>query len=235
MAVAGRGETISHRPADLSRQPSPSGKVYVWSWKKKAAALTRRNARHGRASTDATISIPVTPSDTMASHSYIEQAFNEQASRNEFNNNGLKIIADENMELSTARILERNGYRVVSVSKTLSAGRSDEYLWEEAQRLKAIIISNDRDYLDTARFTHADSPGVVMFTRKLDKAPSEEGGVVVLKSLRNFMAMSREIEEWQGVVMTYDRDGKPTFVHQNSSKPMRRNQNRLEPPVLELS
>jgi predicted nuclease of predicted toxin-antitoxin system len=55
----------------------------------------------------------------------------------------------------------RLGLSVIELPHNLR-DRSDEEVLAEARRLERILVTHDRDFLDTARFPPADNPGVVI-------------------------------------------------------------------------
>jgi Domain of unknown function (DUF5615) len=69
------------------------------------------------------------------------------------------LLLDENLEAEFVRdLLTVKDFRVA----VGTPGTSDDTLWDEARRSKAILVTSDMDFWDDRRFPIAQSPGVII-------------------------------------------------------------------------
>src|SRR5689334_22422653 len=69
------------------------------------------------------------------------------------------LLLDENMELEVvAELREVKDFRIIVGRR----GASDEIIWSEARRLKAIIVTSDMDFWDDRKYPLPQSPGVLI-------------------------------------------------------------------------
>lgn len=64
----------------------------------------------------------------------------------------MKIELDENILARLTSILGRLGHEVDTVKSEGPAGRDDATVWEEAQRTRRFLITQDLDFSDVRRY-----------------------------------------------------------------------------------
>jgi predicted nuclease of predicted toxin-antitoxin system len=74
----------------------------------------------------------------------------------------LKFLIDENMPRSTAKALEKIGYKTMDVRDYKLSGKSDERIFEFAQHEKAVILTADRGFGNILRFPLGKHNGIVI-------------------------------------------------------------------------
>lgn len=74
----------------------------------------------------------------------------------------LKFIIDEDMPRSTARILKTKGYEVLDVRDFGLRGKSDDEIYEFAQKEKAVILTGDLGFGNLLHFPVGSHSGIVI-------------------------------------------------------------------------
>jgi predicted nuclease of predicted toxin-antitoxin system len=80
-----------------------------------------------------------------------------------------RFYADENVDQRLLSWLRRRGYRVDSAQDLGLIGRDDSFQLQEARRRKAVLLTNDVDYLNHRRFPFTqlrDTAIVIMRTEE---------------------------------------------------------------------
>ena len=70
----------------------------------------------------------------------------------------MKFLVDENIPRPLKRLIEEHGHEVVSSPK----GTPDSIIFERSNKEKLVLISFDTDFLDTAAFPLAKTPGRIV-------------------------------------------------------------------------
>jgi len=63
-----------------------------------------------------------------------------------------RILCDENAEPQVVLYLERQGHTAVYVPEVLGKGATDAEIAERARKKDRVVLTNDKDFLDTNRF-----------------------------------------------------------------------------------
>ena len=74
----------------------------------------------------------------------------------------LKFVVDEDLPRSTTRLLKDQGYVVLDVRDCGLRGKTDEEIFEYAQRQEAIILTADRGIGNMLRFPLGTHFGIVV-------------------------------------------------------------------------
>lgn len=74
----------------------------------------------------------------------------------------LKFLIDEDMPRSTAKILKSRGYEVLDVRDYSLRGKSDEEVFEFAQKEKAILLTGDLGFGNILNFPVGSYAGIVI-------------------------------------------------------------------------
>lgn len=74
----------------------------------------------------------------------------------------LKFLIDEDLPRSTARLLREMGFVALDVRDCGLRGKTDEEIFEYAQKEKAIIITADRGIGSTLRFPLGTHCGIIV-------------------------------------------------------------------------
>ena len=63
-----------------------------------------------------------------------------------------RILCDENAEPQVILHLEREGHEAVYAPDTLGKGATDAEIAEQARKNDRVVLTNDKDFLDTNRY-----------------------------------------------------------------------------------
>lgn len=74
----------------------------------------------------------------------------------------LKFIVDEDLPRSTTRLLREMGFNALDVRDCGLRGKSDEEIFEYAQKENAIILTGDRGFGSILRFTPGTYWGIIV-------------------------------------------------------------------------
>jgi predicted nuclease of predicted toxin-antitoxin system len=74
----------------------------------------------------------------------------------------LKFLLDEDMPRSTARVLRDEGFEVLDVRDCGLRGKSDNEIYEFAQKEKATILTADVGFSNTLHFPVGRHSGIVI-------------------------------------------------------------------------
>ena len=94
----------------------------------------------------------------------------------------MEFLANENIPLSTIRLLTEGGHDVFRVAEEMP-GASDRQVIEQAVSSKRILLTFDRDYGELIfRHKARNVPGVVYF--RYTPVSPDEAGTILLESLK---------------------------------------------------
>ena len=74
----------------------------------------------------------------------------------------LKLVVDEDLPRSLARVLRDQGFAVLEVRESGLRGRADQEVFEFAQKERAAIITADLDFGNVLRFRLGSHYGIVI-------------------------------------------------------------------------
>jgi len=74
----------------------------------------------------------------------------------------LKFVIDEDMPRSTAKVLRTKGYEALDVRDSGLRGKSDDEIFEFAQKEKAIILTGDLGFGNLLYFPIGSHSGIVI-------------------------------------------------------------------------
>ena len=74
----------------------------------------------------------------------------------------MTFLLDENFPVSAAEFLRDRGHVVFLSVETCGRGATDEDVFAEAQRRRAILLTSDRDFYHTIPLLHPDHCGIVV-------------------------------------------------------------------------
>ena len=74
----------------------------------------------------------------------------------------MKIKLDENLPLRLAVQLKELGHEVHTVYEERLAGRSDQEIWDAAQKESRFLITQDLDFSDSRRFAPGSHHGILL-------------------------------------------------------------------------
>ena len=74
----------------------------------------------------------------------------------------MKFLLDENFPASLAAFIDSCGHEAVPFADACHHGDPDEKVFSEAQRLKAVILTSDRDFYHTVPLLHPRHAGMVV-------------------------------------------------------------------------
>ena len=78
----------------------------------------------------------------------------------------MKFLLDENFPKAAVELLAHHGHECYDLSATDLEGADDVAIVQEAQQLRAIILSTDRDFYHTLRHQLSEHCGVVVVALK---------------------------------------------------------------------
>lgn len=108
-----------------------------------------------------------------------------------------KLLANENIPLSSVRFLEAAGHDVVSVTET-SLGVSDTVVLQQASEQGRILVTFDRDYGELVYLRRLPCPPAIILLRFTPTTP-EEAGVII----NGLLSSAVDID---GYFLVLDRD-----------------------------
>ena len=80
-----------------------------------------------------------------------------------------RILCDENAEPQVILHLEREGHEAVYAPDTLGKGATDAEIAEQARKNNRVVLTNDKDFLDTNRY-----PDVTVLYYSYNEASAHE-------------------------------------------------------------
>ena len=75
----------------------------------------------------------------------------------------MRFIVDKQLPVALARFLDSRGHPTQHVSDLEMDQAKDSYIWEQAAKNQAIVVSKDEDFLHLA--TRADDNGKFLWVR----------------------------------------------------------------------
>jgi predicted nuclease of predicted toxin-antitoxin system len=91
-------------------------------------------------------------------------------------------LVDEDMPRSTARMLRGAGYDAADVRDIGLAGRPDDEVFDAAQRMRAVLITADREFDSLPKFPLGTHAGIIL-TRTPNKLPILHLNNLILQAL----------------------------------------------------
>ena len=74
----------------------------------------------------------------------------------------MTFLLDENFPVSAAAFLRERGHEAFLSAETCGRGATDEEVFAEAQRRRAILLTSDRDFYHTIPLLHPEHCGIVV-------------------------------------------------------------------------
>jgi len=84
----------------------------------------------------------------------------------------MRLIADENIPLSLVKILRRKGHTVLCLQEKNLLGIDDMGLISLAKKEKMVLLTFDKDFLDSKKFPSEKHSGILVVRMK-DKTPEK--------------------------------------------------------------
>lgn len=84
-----------------------------------------------------------------------------------------KFLVDEDMPRSTARALRDKGFDVADVRDSGLRGKSDEEVFDFAQRHNSVLITGDMGFSNITRFRAGSHAGIVIAHYPNELSPAE--------------------------------------------------------------
>lgn len=76
----------------------------------------------------------------------------------------MNFLADQNFPRSSQAVLAEFGHASCDLNFDPNKGLSDEWLFEEAQCLKAVFLTTDKDFFHTIPLQHSKHFGAIVIT-----------------------------------------------------------------------
>lgn len=91
----------------------------------------------------------------------------------------LKFVIDEDIPRSTARVLKARGFEVLDVRDCGLRGKSDDEVFEFAQKEKAVILTGDMGFGNLLHFPVGSHSGIVIAHFPNEISSSESNNQIV--------------------------------------------------------
>ena len=76
----------------------------------------------------------------------------------------MRFLADQNFPRTCKQLLEEFGHSACDLNFDPNTGLSDEWLFAEAQRQGAVLLTTDKDFFHTVPLLYASHAGVIVVT-----------------------------------------------------------------------
>ncbi|TVL95420.1 MAG: hypothetical protein CV087_24365 [Candidatus Brocadia sp. WS118] len=102
----------------------------------------------------------------------------------------LRFFADECVFGLTVNLLKKSGFTVIRAQDIGMAGTIDQEIFEKAQQLKSLLITNDQGFLDIRQYPPSSHYGIIV----LKMLPDPTHVKLVHQVLKTLLALEQQFE-----------------------------------------